>query len=137
MTNNRFAVAVHVLSLIELFKERRITSEFIAGSVNTNPVVIRRIMGALSKAGIIRTSPGVPGASLARSAEDITLLDIYKAISTDKLFALHEKPNPSCPVGRNIQSSLESAFGEAQSALEQRLAGITLEDIASDIKAKL
>lgn len=137
MTNNRFAVAIHILSLIELFKDRPVTSEFIAGSVNTNAVVIRRIMGSLNKAGIIRTSPGVPGAELARPADEITLLDVYKAIAADKLFAVHEKPSPACPVGRNIQSSLEAAFDQAQSAMEQRLADMTLEHIAADLKAKL
>lgn len=137
MTSNRFAVAVHILSLIDILKEQRLTSEYIASSVNTNPVVIRRIMGALNKAGIIRTSPGVPGASLTRPAEEITLLDIYKAIVPSVLFAVHEKPNPECPVGRNIQSSLETAFDEAQTAMEQRLASMTLKEIITDIRTKL
>ncbi|MDF2718835.1 MAG: Rrf2 family transcriptional regulator, partial [Paenibacillus sp.] len=81
--NSRFAVGVHILSLLEINKEGRNTSEYIAGSVNTNPVVVRRITGMLSKAGLVRTSPGVAGATLARPIEEITLYDVYKAVRDD------------------------------------------------------
>ncbi|MFF2093931.1 Rrf2 family transcriptional regulator [Paenibacillus sp. NPDC058174] len=140
MTNNRFAVAVHILSLLELMKDTRLTSEYIAGSVNTNAVVIRRIMGMLSKAGLVLTSPGVAGASLSRPVDQITLLDIYRAVQNDgheELFAIHDKPNPDCSVGRNIQSSLEHAFSEAQQALEDKLAALTLKQITTDLASKM
>ena len=80
MTSNRFAVAIHILSLLETNKNGRTTSDMIAGSVNTNPVVIRRIMGLLSKAGLVTTSPGVAGAAITRPVSEITLLDIYRAV---------------------------------------------------------
>ncbi|WP_053375415.1 Rrf2 family transcriptional regulator [Paenibacillus sp. FJAT-27812] len=140
MTSNRFAVAVHILTLLETNKAARLTSDYIAGSVNTNPVVIRRIMGLLNKAGLVTTSAGVAGAVLNRAAAEITLLDIYNAVHNngqDELFAIHEKPNPACSVGRNIQSSLEIAFNEAQKAMEDKLADITLAAITEDVASKI
>ncbi|MFX3633067.1 MAG: Rrf2 family transcriptional regulator [Candidatus Pristimantibacillus sp.] len=140
MTSNRFAVAVHILSLLEIDKESRVTSELIAGSVNTNAVVIRRIMGMLNKAGLVITSPGVAGATLARPVDQITLLDIYRAVQSEgheELFAIHEKPNPDCPVGKNIQYSLENAFTEAQLAMENKLASMTLQQVTTDIKTRI
>jgi len=139
LTSNRFAVAVHIMTLLEINKAARLTSDYIAGSVNTNPVVIRRILGLLNKAGLVTTSPGVAGAVITRPASDITLFDIYNAVHNngqDELFAIHEQPNPECSVGRNIQSSLETAFHEAQRAMENKLASITLEQIIQDVASK-
>lgn len=134
--NSRFAVGVHILSLLEINKEGRNTSEYMAGSVNTNPVVVRRITGMLSKAGLVRTSPGVAGATLARPIEEITLYDVYKAVrddDADPLIAMHDKPNPECVVGKNIQCALEKSFNQAQTAMENELAGVTLESVIRDI----
>ncbi|MGO4545723.1 Rrf2 family transcriptional regulator [Paenibacillus sp. 2TAB23] len=139
MTSNRFAVAVHIMTLLETSKTSRLTSDIIASSVNTNPVVIRRIMGMLNKAGLVRTSAGVAGAVITRPANEITLNDIYNAVHNngqDELFAIHEQPNPACTVGRHIQSSLETAFNEAQKAMADKLAGITLEQISLDVMSK-
>ena len=134
--NSRFAVGVHILALLEINKQQRITSDLIAGSVNTNPVVVRRMMSLLSKAGLIRTSPGVAGATLARPIERITLLDVYKAVQGDDgdpLFSMHDKPNPACLVGRNIQGALDKSFREAEAAMERQLAGVTLDSVIRDI----
>ncbi|AZS15078.1 Rrf2 family transcriptional regulator [Paenibacillus motobuensis] len=137
--SSRFAVAIHILSLLELNKDGVSTSEYISGSVNTNPVVIRRIMSMLSKAGLANVRPGVAGAKLARDISEITLLDVYRAVHVveeDGLFSVHEKPNPECPVGRNIQTSIEPIFSAAQKAMEDTLAKVTLQDIVEDIGGK-
>ncbi|MCS7459575.1 Rrf2 family transcriptional regulator [Paenibacillus doosanensis] len=134
--SSRYAVAIHILSLLEINKEERITSDFIAGSVNTNPVVIRRIIGMLGKAGLVITNPGVAGAQLARPIDRITLLDVYRAVQSDpeeELFALHDNPNPQCPVGRNIQGALEGTFAQAQKAMEEELRKVTLQQIVHQV----
>lgn len=134
--NSRFAVAVHILTLLDYTADERISSEIIAGSVNTNPVVIRRIMGQLSRSGLIATSPGVAGASLTRKASEITLLDVYLAVQQehrDDLFAIHDKPNPACQVGRHIQGALEGSFKQAQTAMEQQLARTTIADLTAQM----
>lgn len=134
--NSKLAVAVHILALLEIDKGARITSEYIAGSVNTNPVVIRRIIGMLSKAKLVHTTPGVAGAKLMRPIGEITLLDIYHAVQAedqDALFTIHEQPNPDCLVGRNIQGALELSFNQAQQALENELASVTLEQVVTNV----
>lgn len=131
--STRFSIAVHTLSLIAV-NPNGCTGDFIAGSVNTNPVVIRRIIGMLKKAGLVNVRPGVGGASLRKAPEDITLLDVYRAVHVteeNQLFRMHEDPNELCPVGRNIESVLQSELTEAQSAMEQRLARTTLSQLTA------
>ncbi|WP_138493803.1 Rrf2 family transcriptional regulator [Paenibacillus pinistramenti] len=130
--STRFTMAVHALSLISL-SPQECTGDFIAASVNTNPVVIRRIMGMLKKAGLVEIRPGVGGASLLKSPDQITLLDVYRAVNAaeeDQLFRVHDNSNIQCPVGRNIEHVLQSELREAQAAMEQRLAETTLEQLA-------
>ncbi|GGF71717.1 Rrf2 family transcriptional regulator [Paenibacillus albidus] len=134
--STRFAVAIHICTLIDSNKEGKSTSEWIAGSVNTNPVVIRRITGMLHKAGIVDVRPGVAGATLARSTAEITLLQIYKAVNVveeDSLFSVHEHPNPDCPVGKNIAGAIIPVFSLAQKAMENVLQEVTLEQIVNGI----
>ncbi|NUU64145.1 Rrf2 family transcriptional regulator [Paenibacillus agri] len=134
--STRFAVAIHILTLIDSNKDGKSTSEWIASSVNTNPVVIRRITGMLNKAGLVDVRPGVAGAKLARDPEQITLLEIYKAVNAveeGSLFAIHEHPNPDCPVGKNIAGAIVPVFGRAQTAMESVLQGVTLAEIANEM----
>lgn len=104
-----------------------------AGSVNTNPVVIRRILGQLKKAGIVEVRAAAGGTYLRRAPADISLLDVYRAVEVvdNDLFSIHNKPNPKCPVGRNIQAALDDTLHRAQAALEQQLAGVSVAQVAS------
>ncbi|MEX1029172.1 MAG: Rrf2 family transcriptional regulator [Paenibacillaceae bacterium] len=134
--STRFSMAVHILSLIAV-NSNELTGDFIAGSVNTNPVVIRRIMGMLKKAGLVEVRPGVGGASLLKATEEITLLDVYQAVNVIKenqLFRVHEEPNEQCLVGRNIELVLQSELNEVQSAMEHRLAQTTLSQLTARFK---
>lgn len=83
----------------------------------------------LKRAGLVEVRPGVGGASLRREPEQITLLDVYRAVNVtegNQLFRIHEKPNVRCPVGRNIERVLQGELQAAQAALEQRLAQTSL-----------
>ena len=134
---SRFTVAVHKLLVINAFQDKvKTTSEFIAGSVNVNPVVIRRTMQSLKAAGMIDVKAGSGGARLARRPEDITLFDVYSAVDSVEgdLFHFHENPNPACPVGRNIHAVLDVKLQEAQAALENQLKKTTLADLAGQIR---
>ena len=134
---SRFTVAVHTLLVINTFQDKvKTTSEFIASSVNVNPVVIRRTMQSLKAAGMIDVKAGSGGARLARRPEDITLFDVYSAVDSVEgaLFHFHENPNPACPVGRNIHAVLDVKLQEAQAALENRLKKTTLADLAGQIR---
>ena len=136
--NCRFAVAVHTCALLAIEHERPITSDWIAGSVNTNPVVIRRILSALAKAGLVESVRGTKGGSLlARAAQTITLRDIARAVDEDEAPALHNQPpNPACPVGRNIQSALVKVIDRAEAAREEVLLSTLLSDVVADIQAE-
>jgi DNA-binding IscR family transcriptional regulator len=128
--SSRFTVAVHILSLISIDKNNLCTSEWIASSVNTNPVVIRRIIGMLKKSGLVTVTSGTGGASLNKSLEEITLLDVYQAVDVvDKgeLFQFQESPNPDCPIGANIQGVLELILLRAQDAMEKVLDDVKIE----------
>lgn len=137
MTSSRFAVAVHILTLLEMCEEGPVTSKCIADSVNTNPAVVRRILSMLAQAGITTSRLGAGGgALLARPASDITLLDVFRAVEEETLFTMHHgQPNPQCPVGRNIQSVLEATTDAAQRALEAELAHRTVADILRQVNA--
>ena len=126
--STRFSIAIHTLSLISV-NPNESTGDYIAGSVNTNPVVIRRIMGMLKKAGLVEVRPGIGGASLRRDPESITLLDVYRAVHAadeDQLFRVHSDSNIHCPVGRNIERVLQDELQAAQFEMEQRLERTTL-----------
>ncbi len=138
MISSRFSVAIHILALIDM-NDGQITSEYIASSVNTNASVIRRIMGMLSRAELIASRPGVIGIKLLKPIRDIRFLDVYRAVELPEenaLFTIHQDTNLKCPVGKNIQSALESPLRQAQSEMERVLAETTVEEIVLGIKAK-
>ncbi|MCI8623389.1 MAG: Rrf2 family transcriptional regulator [Provencibacterium sp.] len=134
--SSRFTIAVHVLICIEIFKkERKITSDFLSASVNVNPVVIRRLLQQLKKAGIVHVLRGSGGADTAKPIDKITLLDIYNAVECvggGELFHFHENPNQLCPVGRNIHAVLDVRLEKIQKAMEEEMKSVTLFDILND-----
>lgn len=136
--SSRFTIAVHVLICIETFKnDRKITSDFLASSVNANPVVIRRLLQQLKIAGIVNVTRGSGGAEIARSIEKITLLDLYKAVDcveNGNLFHFHENPNQLCPVGRNIHNVLDVRLDKIQMVMEEEMKSVTIADILRDTR---
>ena len=123
---------------MEVFgKEQKVTSELLASSANVNPVVIRRAFGQLKDGGLIKVEKGVGGASLARPAQEVTLLDVFRATESVEgdLFGFHAHPNEDCPVGRNVHAVLDEELAAAQTALEGRLAQTTLADLLDRLAA--
>ena len=133
--NSRFAVAVHALAVIAHHSDQRHTSRAIAGSIATNPVVIRRLLSQLAKAGIVESAHGAKGGfRLAKPAAKITLLDVYKAVEDcGGLFALHEKKNEKCPVACRMAGILEGVFSRVESKITPELKRTTLSAIVSQI----
>ena len=135
-TNSRFAVAVHVLSLMAWSGEEPLKSEQVAESVNTNPVVIRRMLKELAEAGLVVSQTGSLGGSrLANDPAKTTLLDIYQALECRGVFSLHRQPpSRDCPVGVNIETVLGEVLLEVDSAVEQVLKNITINDVVRRLK---
>ncbi|KAA6448048.1 Rrf2 family transcriptional regulator [Bacillus atrophaeus] len=132
MINSRLAVAIHILSIISM--DEKASSEIIADSVNTNPVVVRRMISLLKKADILTSRAGVPGASLKKDPADISLLEVYRAVQKqEELFAVHDNPNPKCPVGKRIQCALDETFESVQKAMEDELASKSLNDVMNHL----
>lgn len=135
-TSSRFAFAVHVLALLAQQEGVPLSSEIVAGSVNTNPALIRRLLTMLANAGLTTSQLGAGGgALLAREPQSITLLEVYRAVDDAQLFAMHrEEPNPACMVGRHIQQTLRGVIDDAQRAMEASLAARTLSDVVDDVE---
>ena len=130
-------MAVHVLTVLAYKQGDPVTSGFLADSVNTNPVIVRRLLLALQDAKLVETRKGVGlGSRLSRSPSRINLAEIYKAVEDKKCFSLpRNKPNRACPVGNCIQSAIQQVFTSAQNALAQDLAKTTLAHILDDVNA--
>jgi Rrf2 family protein len=129
-------VAVHVLAVLAYKEGEAVTSSLLASSVNTNPVVIRRLLLLLQTAGLVETQKGAGrGSRLSRRPERITLAEIYDAVENEEPFAPHSnRPNQRCPVGKSIQEALEKVFASAERALARDLSRTTLRDIVQAVK---
>jgi Rrf2 family protein len=128
-SSSRFAVAVHVLTLMARARNEPLKSEQVASSVNTNPVVIRRILCSLARAQLVTSQTGAAGGSkLSRRPGQITLLEVYRAVEAGDIFSLHRQPpNRECFVGMNIEIVLEGVLDEVGTAIEGVLSKITIE----------
>lgn len=136
--SSRFTLAIHLFACIDVFRdEYKITSDFIAKSTNVNPVIIRKLLQQLKAAGLITVARGTGGTEVAKPLDDISFLDIYRAVEcveNGELFHFHENPNQNCPVGRNIHHILDDKLGRVQQAMERELASITLADVKNDME---
>lgn len=136
--SSRFTIAVHIFACMETFgAEYKITSDFLASSINVNPVVIRRILSQLKNAGLIEVARGTGGTKAARPIDQITFYDVYLAVDLleeGELFHFHENPNPDCPVGRNIHMVLDDKLARIQKAMEEEMKKYTIADVADDLK---
>lgn len=135
--NSRFAVATHLMTGLSLQdSEKWISSSYLASSVNTNPVVVRRILLDLQRASLITTLPGKSGgAKLSRPADQITLYDIYAALQEGPLFAFNpSKPNKKCPLSCSMKDLIRPVFDQAEQAVTERFKKIKLSHIGQKLK---
>jgi DNA-binding IscR family transcriptional regulator len=129
--NSRLAVAAHVVSVLASKRDQFVPSGYVAGSVNTNPVVVRRLLAALTKAGIVVSEKGKSGGSkLVKCPEEISLWDLSLAIGEDHLFKVHENPeNPKCPISCRMKEALGKAFAGAELAAQDKLRRVTVKQL--------
>jgi Rrf2 family protein len=132
--NSRFAVAVHALAMLAFRKDERQTSRYIASSIATNPVVIRRLLAQLTRAGIVESSHGAKGGfRLARPAGRVSLHDIYAAVEEGAFFVQHEKKNEKCPLACRMRKILTGVFTRVESKVMPELKRSTLAEIVGEI----
>jgi Rrf2 family protein len=133
--NTRFAVAVHIATALAYQSEESRTSDELAKSVNTNPVVVRRVLCALAKAGLIDVKEGKSGGSvLSKRPSEITLADIYRAVEPDPVFGVPEKDvNRSCPVSCKMQKLMNGVLLRVERSLSETLKKTRLSDLLKEI----
>ncbi|GGH00006.1 MULTISPECIES: Rrf2 family transcriptional regulator [Pedobacter] len=133
MSNSRFPVSLHILTLLNAAKGDLVSSEYLAGSININPVLVRKEIMNLRKHGFVESKEGKGGGSfLAKSAKDINLGEVYKSVrSSNVLGQSKNEPNPKCPIGRQINQHLDALYLNAENALIENLSKQTLADFAS------
>ena len=124
--SSRFTMALHMFACAIAFEGtgQKMTSDFMAQSIGTNPVVVRKLLQMLKAAGLLDVVRGTGGVKIARPLSEISFLDVYRAVecpSTESLFHFHENPNPSCPVGRVIHDILDEKLMSVQNAMERAL----------------
>ena len=132
--SRRFTMALHMFACVIAFEGtgQKMTSEFMAQSIGTNPVVVRKLLQMLKAEGLLDVVRGAGGIKIVRSLEEISFLDVYRAVEStlaESLFYFHGNPNPSCPVGRVIHDLLDEKLMQVQSAMEQTLDELTLSDL--------
>lgn len=136
--STKLSDTLHILVFLSLVTDQRLTSARIAESVKTNPAYIRQLMSALKAAGIISNTQGQANASLLRSPDEITMLDVYHAVEGNKpLLHLDVDTNPECGVGINIQLAIADFYRDVQQVAEQKMNEITLQDIIEQYYKKL
>lgn len=129
--STRFPAAVHIMTMLTAQPDEYISSEIIARSLDTNRVVVRRLLGRLATAGLVSSQAGaLGGAKLERKPAQITLLEIYQAVEPDSLFRLH-RPHPHCPVAACVSEDLQQVLADAEQTLHRKLAATTLASVAN------
>lgn len=130
MNNTRFATAIHIMTLLSKFPQEWLTSDWLAGSINVNPVIVRKEIGVLKEAGLIISRKGKEGGSqLAKNASDISISEIYSAVKNSEVLGKkNNNPNPACPVGKNINTHLGQLFTETDVLVCQFLGDKSLKE---------
>ena len=142
-TNTRYAVAIHAAGMIALTEKMRVSSEMIARSVGTNPVVVRRVISLLAKHGLVEVRKGQSGgAALSRPPSQITLDELYRAVEPQPLMAV-PKAMPAgnaaadCPVARFVGPVLVEFFAHAEAGFIERLTKFTLADVLAAVEQRM
>lgn len=137
--NTKGSLALHILLLIAVFSEhRKMTSELIASSTGSNPVIIRKILGSLKQAGIIEVRRGSGGSALALPPSEITIWKVYAAVDPSllqDLIGLHPNPSPICPIGQRIYDLLDEPYGAIRQSVQSTMSDYTLADLIARYEA--
>lgn len=135
--STKLSDAVHIMVFIELSNQITLTSTEIAASIQTNPAYVRQLMAKLKAAGLIQSRRGQAKPCLDRKPEEITLLDVYRAVEgTKPLLHLDTHTNPECHVGVYIQYALQDYYDEIQQEAEKRMNEIHLSDVIRTFREK-
>ena len=133
MSNTRFSTAIHIMTLLAKDPQEWLTSDWLAGSISINPVIVRKELGNLKKSGLVESRQGKDGGvRIGKNAEDINVAEIYEAIKNSEVLGKkNQNPNPLCSVGRDINKNLNLLFAETDNLVFQFLKNKKLSDFIS------
>ena len=133
MSNTRFATAIHIMTLLAKDPQEWLTSDWLAGSINVNPVIVRKELGNLKKAGLVESRQGKDGGvRIGKNADEINVAEIYQAIKNSEVLGKKNlNPNPLCNVGKDINKNLNVLFSETDDLVDQFLKDKKLSDFIS------
>lgn len=133
MISGKFAITIHILTLLTKFPDEYLSSEFIAGSLNLHPVLVRKEIANLKKNNIVESKEGKNGGTkLLKSASSISLDTIFKmTFDTVTLGFSKNEPNPKCLVGKKINENLEDLYEDINKIISLQLSGISLENFSN------
>jgi Rrf2 family protein len=135
-TNTQFALGVHLLTLLAGSAPASLSSDEMAGSANSNPVHVRRVLGGLREAGLVTSRPGVGGGwQLAVDPQTTTLAAVWRVVHGDGTVLGLRSADPRCPIGRSIQASLAAIDRQAAQAVEDELGTTTIAQLVSEAVA--
>jgi DNA-binding IscR family transcriptional regulator len=139
-SNTRFAVAIHTAGMLAFADKMRVSSETIAKSVSTNPVVVRRVISLLAKHGLVEVRKGqAGGAALARPPSEITLEELYRAVGPQPLMTAPKAASAAteCPIARFVGPVLSEFFASAEAGFTERLGRFTLADVIAAVEQRM
>ena len=136
MNNGRFAIALHILTLLDKAKGELLSSAYLAGSININPAMVRKELSNLREHGFVVSKEGKNGgSSLAISANNITLGQVYQSVRQLSLLGNQKNtPNPKCPIGKNINEHLNNLYNDTELVLIAQLSKQSLADFSKKFK---
>ena len=136
--DSRLSGVLHLL-LHMAQRSEPMTSEVLARSMDTNPVVIRRLMAGLREAGYVQSEKGHGGGwTLSRDLSKVTLKDIYEALGSPSLLAIGNRTeSPGCLVEAAVNARLSQSFHDAEELLRARFGELTLAMLSDDVREGL
>ncbi len=136
MNNTRFATVVHILTILADNPSEYLSSDWIAQSININPVIVRKELGVLKDQGLVMSRKGKEGGSiLNRSSDKISLADIYIMVKNSEVLGKKNlRTNPQCPIGKDINNKLEDLFNETDALVIASLQQKTLESFVKQFR---
>jgi Rrf2 family protein len=137
--NSKLATAIHIAGMLSFAERIPLTSEELAQSCGTNPVVIRRIISLLTKSGLVTVKKGTGGgARLARGPEFIMLGEIYDALEEGAVFDVPQfDPGHPCLLAKAVRPVLGEVLDEAEREMRHYLNDRSLAGVIELVRLRL
>lgn len=136
MNNTRFATSIHIMTILGSNPEEWFTSEWLAGSININPVIVRKEISVLKEAGLVDSRKGKEGGCrLAKDLNKIKISEIYLAVKNSEILGKkNQNPNPKCEIGKEINQKLDVLISETEGLVVSFLTNKSLKDFVDQFK---